>query len=493
MTKSKVSIKKKLSSKDIKRSSSISRLHLLVVALVFAAIGAYILYVSFAAPNPSLPGDLNNDNTVNITDLSVLLSNYGSTNAAADINGDGTVSILDLSILLSNYGKSVTTGDTTPPTVSLSAPASGATVSGSSVSLAATASDNVAVTKVEFYVDSTLVNSDTTSPYAYTWNSTTVANGAHTIQAKAYDAAGNNANKSVSVTVSNVVSPPPPPSGGGTVLWGTNFEDAPVGETISATSGTPSLSGKYLGRYFSSIEHDYDSTSLCKATIMGDGGVTGQKYMRIYGGAPKPVNSTRGRCQPQANLSPKTAPGQDLYYGIAIRLSKVTWSMVQDNGNYFLDTGYGFRYTCKNVNGPGNGVGKNFAAGTDLKGVRHSQPYWEQGTNLAGTVGAADTGAVFFNLDGSNPDGSSPTGTLTSWHTIVIHVKWSQSSSGLRETWYDGKKVGTYSGATMGTQCSTANYRVGGIYEGSEITEDRWVDTDNMRVGTTYSAADPSK
>jgi hypothetical protein len=50
------------------------------------------------------PGDLNGDNTVNILDLSILLSNYATTNSVADINKDGTVNILDLSILLSNYG-----------------------------------------------------------------------------------------------------------------------------------------------------------------------------------------------------------------------------------------------------------------------------------------------------------------------------------------------------------------------------------------------------
>jgi hypothetical protein len=50
------------------------------------------------------PGDLNGDGQVNITDLSILLTNYNSSNAAADINNDGSVNILDLSILLSNYG-----------------------------------------------------------------------------------------------------------------------------------------------------------------------------------------------------------------------------------------------------------------------------------------------------------------------------------------------------------------------------------------------------
>lgn len=50
------------------------------------------------------PGDLNGDNTVNITDLSIMLSNYNTTNSVADINKDGTVNVFDLSILLSNYG-----------------------------------------------------------------------------------------------------------------------------------------------------------------------------------------------------------------------------------------------------------------------------------------------------------------------------------------------------------------------------------------------------
>ena len=52
------------------------------------------------------PGDLNNDNAVNILDLSILLSNYGkpATPSQGDINGDGNCTILDLSILLSKYG-----------------------------------------------------------------------------------------------------------------------------------------------------------------------------------------------------------------------------------------------------------------------------------------------------------------------------------------------------------------------------------------------------
>ena len=72
--------------------------------LVFAVIGSVFIFRSFAA-NPNLPGDVNNDNVVNITDLSMLLSAYGKPGTAADFNGDGQVGITDLSILLTNYGK----------------------------------------------------------------------------------------------------------------------------------------------------------------------------------------------------------------------------------------------------------------------------------------------------------------------------------------------------------------------------------------------------
>jgi hypothetical protein len=49
--------------------------------------------------------DLNGDNAVNIYDLSIFLSRYGSTNSAADFNHSGSVDIIDLSTLLSAYGK----------------------------------------------------------------------------------------------------------------------------------------------------------------------------------------------------------------------------------------------------------------------------------------------------------------------------------------------------------------------------------------------------
>jgi chitodextrinase len=103
----------------------------------------------------------------------------------------------------------VTVADRTAPSVSITAPANNATVSGGSVNIAATSTDNVGgdgVARVEFYVDGTLRSTDTTSPYAYTWDSRTVSDGSHSLTARSYDNAvpANMATSSaVNVTVDN--------------------------------------------------------------------------------------------------------------------------------------------------------------------------------------------------------------------------------------------------------------------------------------------------
>ncbi len=102
--------------------------------------------------------------------------------------------------------------DATAPSCTIASPTSGASVSGT-VSFNVNAADNVAVSKVEFYIDGALRSTDTTSPYSFSWDTTTSANGGHTLLAKAYDAAGNSTTSaSVSVTVQNSGSDSVPPT-----------------------------------------------------------------------------------------------------------------------------------------------------------------------------------------------------------------------------------------------------------------------------------------
>jgi hypothetical protein len=93
------------------------------------------------------------------------------------------------------------TSDTTAPTVSISNPSSGATVSGT-VSITFTATDNVGVTSRSVKIDGTQV----ATASGYSWNTLGYSNGAHTILVQAYDAAGNVGSDTHTVTVSNTVS-----------------------------------------------------------------------------------------------------------------------------------------------------------------------------------------------------------------------------------------------------------------------------------------------
>ncbi len=116
---------------------------------------------------------------------------YGRVNAAAAV-----------SAAVAGSGTS-TTSDTQAPAVAITAPTGGASVSGV-VPVNISASDNVGVTRVELRVNGGTVATDTSSPFAFSWDSRTIANGSASLTAYAFDAAGNSkASSAVAVGVSN--------------------------------------------------------------------------------------------------------------------------------------------------------------------------------------------------------------------------------------------------------------------------------------------------
>jgi hypothetical protein len=102
------------------------------------------------------------------------------------------------------YGSS--SSQVTPPTVNLTAPGNGTTVSGSSVTVSANASSSNGIASVQFKLDGANLGSAlTAAPYAGTWDSTTVANGSHSLTAVATDKSGNQTTATaVSVSVNNL-------------------------------------------------------------------------------------------------------------------------------------------------------------------------------------------------------------------------------------------------------------------------------------------------
>jgi hypothetical protein len=127
--------------------------------------------------------------------------------AAGNVRSSSTVSL----------NVNIGTADTTPPSVSITSPASGTTyTTAQTVTITASASDNVGVTRVEFYDASTLKGTDTTNTYTYNWTFTASDNGTHNWIAKAYDAAGNvrsSSAVSLNVNVTTDTTPPATPSG----------------------------------------------------------------------------------------------------------------------------------------------------------------------------------------------------------------------------------------------------------------------------------------
>ncbi len=113
-------------------------------------------------------------------------------------------------IMASNVVLTANFVDVQKPTVSITNPATANTYTFSqTVTISAAASDNVGVTNVEFYDNSALKGSDSTSPYTYDWSFDAINNGTHAWTARAYDAAGNvSTSGPIALTVSIDITPP---------------------------------------------------------------------------------------------------------------------------------------------------------------------------------------------------------------------------------------------------------------------------------------------
>lgn len=149
-------------------------------------IGGYILYYGTASQHYTVSVDVGNVTTKTIAGLLDTTTYYFVATAYDTMGTESGFSAPELVV------RRPASGDTTPPTVSLTAPANNTSVTKkSTVTLSATASDNVGVTTVAFFVNGTLTCSATTSPYRCTWKVPAAPNRTYQLQAKAYDAQAN--------------------------------------------------------------------------------------------------------------------------------------------------------------------------------------------------------------------------------------------------------------------------------------------------------------
>jgi hypothetical protein len=161
--------------------------------------------------------------------------------------------------------------DTAAPSVSLTSPASDSTVSGTAVSLSATASDDAGVAGVQFKLDTNtnIGSEDTSSPYATTWDSTNVADGTHTLVAVARDGAGNFATSStITITVANAA----PSSGSSGVVIAPQATTTPATATSTPPANTPSLTSAQISAILSllaSFNADQSVIDKVSASLRG--------------------------------------------------------------------------------------------------------------------------------------------------------------------------------------------------------------------------------
>lgn len=110
--------------------------------------------------------------------------NGSHTLTATAIDSAGNSNSVSISVVVNNVL------DVTTPTITITAPGDNAKVT-SNVSVKVNTSDNVAVVKVELFVDGLLQSAATSAPFTTKWNTTKATKGPHTLLCRAYDSAGN--------------------------------------------------------------------------------------------------------------------------------------------------------------------------------------------------------------------------------------------------------------------------------------------------------------
>ncbi|MES2429541.1 MAG: Ig-like domain-containing protein [Bacteroidota bacterium] len=136
---------------------------------------------------------------------SATVSNANHTLTISAKDAAGNTRSVSIQVIVNN----IVIGDITRPTVSITSPATGSSVTGT-INVGVSGSDNVGISSVRLSADGTLISTLTSSPFSFSLNTTTLASGTHTLTATATDAAGNTNTHSIQVTVNTTVLPPLP-------------------------------------------------------------------------------------------------------------------------------------------------------------------------------------------------------------------------------------------------------------------------------------------
>jgi hypothetical protein len=372
-----------------------------------------------------------------------------------------------------------TSGDKTPPSVSFTAPLNGGTVSGSlneaNANCRAGAADNVGVKKVVFYLDGNLLNTESYAPWSCIWDTTTSANGPHTLKAVAYDAAGNSAATQISVTVDNTNTTTG--SGGGTSSTGTT--------STGTTSTTPPL-------YCACFENGLNNWNLGG---LGDGAVptTATDFVRQGTDSGK-IALTGTQTRDELILADNNAnrvllsEGDDRYYAFSFYMLSMVWGAP--------GLGHNIIWQFHQV-----GSGSVGSPWVSLSLLNFSSP--------GGYDGKQAGQGLWGNFDWLSPSGPGTGGngdiklagplSMNTWYDVVVHVRASKANNGLVQVWLNGQLVYSVSGVSTMPYTTNSDNPSGfaqaqfqnGLYRGSGVTGTSEYRLDSVRLGTTYDSVQP--
>jgi hypothetical protein len=210
------------------------------------------------------------------------LSSAGAISGTPSVAGSFsfTVVVKDSTGASASANLSITVGTAAAPSVSISSPSNGATVSGS-ISVSGTASDGLSISSVQVSVDGgSFANASGTTSWSFPLNTNSLSNGAHTLAAKVSDSGGNSANSSlVDVTVNNASTSTDctlyaSPSGGGNgtipsspLSFSAAASATQPGSVVCLLGGTYNLSSTFVPPNSGSpaswiVYKNYDSTPV---------------------------------------------------------------------------------------------------------------------------------------------------------------------------------------------------------------------------------------
>jgi hypothetical protein len=333
--------------------------------------------------------------------------------------------------------------DVTAPGVAVSEPAQGQTISGS-VALVASATDDVDVQRVEFFVDGGLLEIDDVAPFATMLDTTQLANGAHTLGARAVDTSGNSAtsaatgvtvaNGAPSLTVSDAAPTPFSPNADGI------RDTTALSYTISVTATTSVVvkdTGNATVRALRAPASQAAGTYQIAWDGAADGGTAAPDgdYTIVVTAATSQGTATAVRGVRLDAMPPQTTqdPAADVWHTSAVNVTlSAADALSSVTGTEFdLDSLGWAAYTAP------------IAVAAD--GVH---ALWYRSTDEAGNVEAAREGAV--KIDGTAPV-TAQSGADGLWHNTAVTITFSAA---------DDPPTGLEGAQTSGV--ATTEYRVDG-------------------------------